>query len=91
MLKLTPAQAAAYDAMKEAEAAWKLVRTGDPAIADAARAAYNAANAAYSALLPQRGSFHSRDNTAAGRSGRRQHAEQTARTAEALRRQQWRR
>lgn len=75
MLKLTPAQAAAYEAMKVAEAAWKLVRTGDPAVADAARAVYNAANAAYSALLPKRGNFHSRDNTAAGRSGRRQHAE----------------
>lgn len=84
MIKLTPAQAAAYDTMKAAEAAWKLVRTGDPAVADAARATYNAANAAYSALLPQRGSFHSRDNTAAGRSGRRQHAEQAARTAAAM-------
>lgn len=51
---------------------------------DATRAAYTAAWAARNAARPQ--SRGPRDNSAAARSGRRQHAEQAARTAEAMRR-----
>jgi len=80
----TPAQVAAYDAMKAAEAVYRAERT------DVAQAVYAAANAAYNAITPQTGRSKSWGNTA----GKRQHAEQAARTAEAVLRQalsrQWR-
>jgi hypothetical protein len=78
--KMTATQAAAYEAMKGAEAIFRAERTAE------AQAAYQAANAAYSATLPQRGPARFRDNTLAARAGRRAQAEQAARTAEAMRR-----
>lgn len=82
----TPAQVAAYDAMKAAEARFRTERT------DEAAAAYKAANAAYNAAMPApKGQWLGRGNSA----GKRQHREQAARTAEAVLRsqmaRQWRR
>lgn len=48
----TPAQIAAYDAMKAAEARYRLERT------NAAKTAYDAANAAYNAKMPTDGRKH---------------------------------
>lgn len=77
-LKLNIEQMAAYEKMKAAEAIFRAERTEE------AQFAYRAANEAYSALLPSTkgGYMRGRGNLA----GKRQHAEQAARTAESHRR-----
>lgn len=84
---MTPEAIAMNQAIKAARKAWDAAqRKAEKAPTDENRAAASAARAAFLALpRPVLASgFHSRDNTAAGRSGRRQHAEQAARTAAAM-------